>query len=130
MSDGADEQSKNAKKKTFDHGLDHKPKESFRDYSARKSKDFESAGMIQSFRKYLTCADPAMLLIHALVMFFVSLVLGFIATRMFSEGIVNQSGPLFVGTLSSLARATSIMLGAWSVGRLISDSIKEGKNHD
>ena len=126
MSNDQDTQSNTGQKKTFDHGLDPKPKESFRDYSARKSKDFESAGMIQSFRKYLTYADPTMLLIHALVMFFVSLVLGFIATRMFSEGIVNQSGPLFFMTLSSLARATSIMLGAWSVGRLISDSIKEG----
>ncbi len=124
--DKKDEHQSNESESSSDHGSDPQPKESFKEYSARKSKDFESAGMIKSFRGYLNSADPSLFIIHALVLFVLSVILDFLATRSLGISFSNQSGLLFFGLLSSLVRAFAVILVAWAVGRLIADAIKEG----
>jgi len=126
MSDESREHSAEGAKQKFDHGLDPKPKESFKNYSARKSSDFESSSSVLSLRKYLNSTEPAMLMIHALVVFFVSLIFAYFASQSIGTDLANQSAPFFFGTLSTLVRVSSMMLVAWAVGRLIADSIKDG----
>jgi len=65
-------------------------------------------------------------MIHALILFFVSLILAFIASRSFGATLSVQSVPVFFGTLSSLCRVSSMMLVAWAIGRLIADAIENG----
>jgi len=96
----------------------------------RVCKELESSSLIQSFRMYLNFADPAMFMIHALVLFFMSLILAFLAAKSFGTDLTNQSGTLFFGTLSTLVRVSSAMLVAWAVGRLIADAIKDGAKNE
>ncbi len=103
-----------------------KPKDSFVDYSTRITKDIESSSPVQACRRYLRSADPASIMIHALFLFFVSLILAFIASNTISATLSVQSVPAFFATLASLCRVSSMMLVAWAIGRLIADAIHNG----
>jgi|GEM_PF-5909438 len=103
-----------------------KAKDSFVDYSTRITKDIESSSPVQACRRYLRSADPASIMIHALILFFVSLILAFIASNTISATLSVQSVPAFFATLASLCRVSSMMLVAWAIGRLIADAIENG----
>tara|TARA_A100001391_G_scaffold166456_2_gene126572 strand:+ start:997 stop:1383 length:387 start_codon:yes stop_codon:yes gene_type:complete len=122
----SDEQHKPSDERTDESAETKSPKtkDSFVDYSTRITKDIESSSPVQACRRYLRSADPASIMIHALFLFFVSLILAFIASNTISATISVQSVPAFFATLSSLCRVSSMMLVAWAIGRLIADAIE------
>ena len=126
MSSEKKQQSDEPSTKQFNHGLDPKPGESFSSYSSRKSKEFESSSLIRSVLKYLELTSPALFMIHAIVLYVLSLMIGFLASKSVGVSFSDQNGLLFLSSLATFTSALAAMLIAWAIGRLIADAIKDG----
>ncbi|MGV6815397.1 MAG: hypothetical protein ACWA5W_10390 [Phycisphaerales bacterium] len=89
----------------------------------------------RGIRRYLGQSSPVTFMVHAFVLFLLSMVLGFLAISSLeaavgniksTTGSTNMNASGFFSGLSTLCRVSSGMLVAWAVGSLIADAIKEG----
>ena len=90
---------------------------------------------IRAIRRYLEQSSPVTFMVHAFVLFLLSLVLGFLAISSLEAAVGNISSTAgstnlnasgFFSGLSTLCRVSSGMLVVWAIGNLIADAIKDG----